>query len=58
MIAAGVTTAIAVQFATKYLEDRVILAARAEMAETDYATLAQNNVETTQNSEFLTTTML
>ena len=55
MVTAGLTTAIAVRFATKNLEDRAILAARAKMQKLMMASLSQNDVEPTTNTEFVST---
>jgi len=54
MVAAGVTLAIAVQYTTKYLEDRAVLAARAEMEKLMMTSLAQQNAQVPQNNEFTT----
>ena len=46
MVAAGLTTAIAIQFVAKYLEDRAVLAARAEMEKLIMSSLSQQNSQT------------
>ena len=57
--AAGVTTAIAIQFVTKYLEDRAILAARAEVEKLMMSFLSPTNTqESNTNFPSNTTTLV
>ena len=46
MVGYGVTTAIAIQSVTKYLEDSAALAARAEMEKLIISSLSQQNTQT------------
>ena len=51
MVATGVTTAVAIQFVIKYLEDAAILAARAEMEKLIISSLFQQNAQQNVQAE-------